>query len=292
MAVPQEQLDRLQPERSGDRSREASESLQRDVNETIRASGARPGAADYHNATEQLQRSGILPNVMIGQFGNLDRDRSGTLTETEVRQAINDRNTPFLAGVAARGLRGTLREMGGTVDPSTGEYSVTRNQYEAFLRRRQQPEARPGETPAPLEATAPGQQPRPGASRLPEAAPQTPEAQRQIDILQSGRGTPQERLAAVTELARQGVTRVTLMDSNGRAVECRIQVEAVARGSNRNYVHLFARGENGREQILLRGIGQDGNYTQQQQANRQAADYTGTNWNRARPNSVLSGRPS
>lgn len=290
MAVPAEQLDRLQPERSGDRTRETSENLQREVNEAVRASGTRVGPADYHAATEQLQRQGVLPNVMIGQFGNLDRDRSGTLTEREVATAINDRNTPFLAGVAARGLRGTLREMGGTVDPTTGEYSVTRNQYEAFLRRRQQPEVQPGQTPPLLEATPPGQQPRPGAARVPESIPQTPEAQRHIDQLQSGRGTAQERLAAVQELARLGVNRVTLLDSNGRAVDCRISVEPVARGSNRNYVHLFARGENGREQILLRGIGQDGNYTQQQGRNRQAVDYVGTDWNRARPGSVLSGR--
>ena len=290
MAVPQEQLDRLQPERSGDRTRESSEALQREVNDSVRASGVRVGPADYHAATEQLQRQGVLPNVMIGQWGNLDRDRSGTLTEREVQTAIGDRNTPFLAGVAARGLRGALREMGGTVDPNTGEYNVTRNQYEAYLRRRQQPEAQPGQTPAPLEATPPGQQPRPGAARIPETAPQNPEAQRHIDALQSGRGTQQERLAAVHELARLGVTRLTLLDSNGRPTDVRISVEPVARGSNRSYVHMFARGENGREQILLRGITQEGNYSQQQDRQGRAVDYTGTQWNRARPNSVLSGR--
>lgn len=291
MAVPAEQLERLQPERSGDRSREASENLQKEVNDAVRASGVRVGPADYHAATEQLQRQGVLPNVMIGQFGNLDRDGSGTLTEREVQTAINDRNTPFLAGVSARGLRGTLREMGGTVDPNSGEYSVTRTQYEAFLRRRQQPEAQPGQTPPLLEPTRPGQQPRPGEARVPEGNPQVPEAQRHIDQLQSGRGTPQERLAAVQELARLGVNRVTLLDSNGRPVDCRISVEPVTRGSSRNYVHLFARGENGREQILLRGIGQEGNFSQQLDRNGRAVDYTGTQWQRARPNSVLSGRP-
>lgn len=293
MSGHHEQLERLQPLRDGGLNGAAAERLISEVNGTIRGNRLPQGAADYDRATTQLREQGVLPNLILREFNRIDNDRDGRVSEAELNRVIRmGRNVDFLTGVAARGLRGTLREMGGEVDPRTGEYSVERNRFEAYVRARQQPvapqerqpaqPARPGETRPPGEATPRTQAP-------PEMHP-NPAAQRQIDILQAANGSPQERLAAVAELARLGVNRITLVDSNGDRINCRIQVSRVAPGSERNYVHLFARNENGREQILLRGLEQNGQFTQQQRADRSAAGFAGDNWTRSRPTSILGVR--
>lgn len=296
----QEQLERLQPLRDGGLQQEASQRLIADVNTSMRDARLPAGPADYSRAIDQLRGQGILPNLILNEFGRLDENRDNRVSERELSRVIGMRNVPFLTGVAARGLRGMLREMGGQEDPRTGEYSVERNRFEAFVRAGQQRQA--------PEAAAPAQPGRPGEQRAaetrPGARPETPqrqerpaphanpEAQRQIDILQAGQGTPRERLAAVTALARMGVNNITLVDSNGDHINCRIQVGRVGQGSDRNYVHLWARGANGREQIMLRGVEQNGQYSEQTRNDRTAAGYAGTNWTRTRPTSVLTGTRS
>ncbi len=298
----QEQLERLQPLRDGGVSGAVAERLISEVNGAIRGGGLSQGPADYDRAATQLREQGILPNLILREFNRLDNDRDGRVSETELRRVIGmGRNADFLTAVAARGLRGTLQDMGGERDPRTGEYSVERSRFEAYVRARQQPvapqerppaqPARPGETRPPGEARPPAEAtPAPRPQAPPELHP-NPAAQRQIDILQAGSGSPQERLAAVAELARLGVSRITLTDSNGDRINCRIQVSRVAPGSDRSYVHLFGRNGNEREEVLLRGVEQNGQFSQQQRADRSAAGYAGDNWTRSRPTSVLGVRP-
>ncbi len=296
MSGQQEILERLHPIRDGGHNRLSSENLLLEANVAMRENRNPQGPADYDRATTQMREQGILPNLILSEFNRLDNNQDGRVSESELNRVIRmGRNADFTTGIAARGLRGLLREMGGTADPRTGEYSVDRNRFEAALRARQQPvnpQERPGQPTRPGEQRPQGETPpRREPQRPPELHP-NPAAQRQIDILQAANGTPQARLAAVAELAKLGVNRITLVDSNGDHINARIQVSKVTPGGDRNYVHLFARnGNGGREQVLLRGLEQNGQYTQQQRSDRKAAGYSGDNWLRSRPTSVLAVRP-
>lgn len=301
----QQQMDRLQPMRDGGLAPDASERLIDQVNTSLRDNRVPRGAAEYVQAVDQLRTQGVLPNLLIQEFDRIDNNRDGRVSESEMQRVIQARNLPFLTGVAARGLRGTLREMGGDIDPHSGEYSVTRNRYEAFLRARQQPAApeerreQQNRTPEPApQAEARARTEAEARARIAAQSDRrsrteeqtSPAAQRQIDVLQSGRGTPQERLAAVAELARLGISSISLTDSNGDRINCRIQVSRVAPNSDRNYVHLYARQENGREQVMLRGLEQNGQISQQVRTDGTAAAYTGDVWTRNRPTSILARR--
>jgi hypothetical protein len=93
-----------------------------------------------------------------------------------------------------------------------------------------------------------------------------------MDVLEDPKASSEEKLKAILELKEAGRTEVELID-NGKRVRCRISVEPVAPGSDRNYVHLFAIDENGKEQIVLRGLEQDGKFSKQG-----SAAYVGDRW--------------
>lgn len=93
-----------------------------------------------------------------------------------------------------------------------------------------------------------------------------------MDVLENPKASSEEKLKAIMELKEAGRTEVELID-NGKRIRCRISVEPIASGSDRNYVHLFAVDENGKEQIVLRALEEGGKFSRQG-----AADYVGDRW--------------
>jgi hypothetical protein len=94
-----------------------------------------------------------------------------------------------------------------------------------------------------------------------------------MDVLEDPKASSEEKLKAIIELKEAGRSEIELIDSNGKRIRCRISVEPVAAGSDRNYVHLFAIDENGKEQIVLRGLEEDGKFSRQGNAG-----YVGNRW--------------
>lgn len=94
-----------------------------------------------------------------------------------------------------------------------------------------------------------------------------------MDVLEDPKRSSEEKLKAIIELKEAGRSEIELIDNNGKRIRCRISVEPVASGSDRNYVHLFAIDENGKEQIVLRGLEQDGKFSRQGNAG-----YVGDRW--------------
>ncbi|MBA3993429.1 MAG: hypothetical protein C0469_07870 [Cyanobacteria bacterium DS2.3.42] len=94
-----------------------------------------------------------------------------------------------------------------------------------------------------------------------------------MDVLEDPKASSEEKLKAIVELKEAGRSEIELIDNNGKRIRCRISVEPVAPGSDRNYVHLFAIDENGKEQIVLRGLEQDGKFSRQGNAG-----YVGDRW--------------
>lgn len=95
-----------------------------------------------------------------------------------------------------------------------------------------------------------------------------------MDVLEDPKASPEDKLKAIQDLKEEGHTEIVLFD-NGRKIRCRIAVEPVAPGSSRNYVHLFAVDDNGRELIVLRGLEENGHYSRQG-----TAGYVGDRWSR------------
>ncbi len=111
-----------------------------------------------------------------------------------------------------------------------------------------------------------------------------------INVLEDSDATQTEKFKAIEELGRRGVTSITLSDDRGNEVHARIQVEPVSPGSDRNYVHLFAEGDDGREHILLRAISNNGYYQHETDSQGRELGYVGDWWTRTNGDSSFNGQ--
>lgn len=98
-----------------------------------------------------------------------------------------------------------------------------------------------------------------------------------MDILENPKASPEDKLKAIEALHAAGKEEIVLLD-HGKPVRCRIAIAPVAPGSDRNYVHLFAEDENGKERIVLRAIEREGQYYRQVDAHGRPLNYIGDVW--------------
>ncbi|MBK7841125.1 MAG: hypothetical protein IPJ49_26280 [Candidatus Obscuribacter sp.] len=82
---------------------------------------------------------------------------------------------------------------------------------------------------------------------------------------------PEERLQAVRELAKQGVTTIKGVDDQGHETNLRLEV---AKSGNREMVHLFVN-QDGKEKTALRGILNEGKIEQQRDKKGHAVSFEG-----------------
>ena len=108
------------------------------------------------------------------------------------------------------------------------------------------------------------------------------------DVLQSKTATPEDKMRAIEALAAQGVTSLTLTDVDGNQTEARIDVQPVAPGSSRKYVHLYGVDENGREHPLMRGLSQNGEYSSEVDRSGNKVGFYGSWWKQHNPESVFA----
>lgn len=98
-----------------------------------------------------------------------------------------------------------------------------------------------------------------------------------MDVLENPKASPEDKLKAIEALHAAGKEEIVLLD-HGKPVRCRIAIAPVAPGSDRNYVHLFAEDENGKERIVLRAIEREGQYYRQVDAHGRPLNYVGDVW--------------
>ncbi len=99
----------------------------------------------------------------------------------------------------------------------------------------------------------------------------TPEAK--AAMLFSNDATPEQKLATVRDLANTGITSMSYRDSSGSERKLRFEVEGAG---NRQMVHLFDSGADGREKTALRGISSaDGTFEKQRDQQGNSVDYQG-----------------
>ncbi|HEY9784011.1 MAG TPA: hypothetical protein V6D17_01325 [Candidatus Obscuribacterales bacterium] len=131
-------------------------------------------------------------------------------------------------------------------------------------------------TPADAQLRPADAQVRPADAGIqPEKTGTVNEAQKKLtDTLFDKNATPEQKLAAARELSKQGVTNVEFTDANGKKQSVRL--ETVPAGKN-EMVHIFMKGEDGRERVVARGIHKaDGTFQQQRDANGNFVSYEGS----------------
>ncbi|MBP9093140.1 hypothetical protein KBI23_19095 [bacterium] len=105
--------------------------------------------------------------------------------------------------------------------------------------------------------------------------------------------TAEQKLATVRELANSGTTSLSYRDGSGSERKLRLEVEGAG---NRQMVHLFDSGADGREKIALRGIAKaDGTFEKQRDQQGNFVDYEGKGYSQlvsARPDAFRADVPS
>lgn len=101
------------------------------------------------------------------------------------------------------------------------------------------------------------------------------------ELLGSEKPDPQKVFAYLDELNKMGVTSITLHDKDGNAFDARIAMDAVAPGSPRSYLHLYATDSSGRERIALRAVAEAGVYSQQRDSKGDYVSFMGDRFARA-----------
>lgn len=105
--------------------------------------------------------------------------------------------------------------------------------------------------------------------------------------------TAEQKLATVRELANAGTTSMSYRDSSGAERKLRLEVEGAG---NRQMVHLFDSGADGREKIALRGISKaDGTFEKQRDQQGNFVDYEGKGYSQlvsSKPDAFRADAPS
>lgn len=92
-------------------------------------------------------------------------------------------------------------------------------------------------------------------------------------VLFGSDASAEQKLATVRDLANAGVTSLSYRDSSGGERKLRLEVEAAG---NRQMVHLFDSGADGREKIALRGVSKaDGTFEKERDQRGNFVDYQG-----------------
>lgn len=100
--------------------------------------------------------------------------------------------------------------------------------------------------------------------------------QRLMKIVGSDQTSASEKLKAVEELGKQGVTSFSFQDIDGQRRTVRVELEPAG---NRQMVHLYATDDSGRERIVLRGISNgDGTFSREKNSRGNEVSFYGAWW--------------
>jgi Ca2+-binding EF-hand superfamily protein len=111
---------------------------------------------------------------------------------------------------------------------------------------------------------------------------------RSLAILGSEASSIEEQLGAVKSLFEAGQSTATITDASGNTLTLRFDMQPVAEGSDRQFLHVFSVDESGRERVVLRAIAEGDGFSQQRDANGEFVPYTGSSWQKEYPDSIFN----
>ena len=246
---------------------DASDRLLNQANDLMRAYNMNGSNASSEILSRQMAQSGVLPDLLIQERGRLNVDGQGDIsrrdlqTITEAQPGTYRPTTVLAARYALQNFDRINRDVTMSLFGSS-EQELTQRELEAFSRN---PERQ--------------NRPQGDVSRTPEAL-----RQQLSDVLVSREGNPQSKFSALETLHGMGVRNITLRDANGQDVNCRIDVRQLPGG--RTVIGLFAQ-EGNRERVVLRAIGNNGQYEQQRDSQGRQVGFTGDWWTRNRQESNI-----
>lgn len=206
-----------------------------------------------------LQAKGLLPDLLISEFDNLDTDKDGKISKEESQAIQNDyQNKDAVTVIAADAALGSADAIDKNGD------GISRDELEAYKR----------ENPAPAETAT---------DVLAEQSTEQPaenQKDARLQILEDPTKTMEEKLIAARDYAKDhgGNVEVELTNPDGTTMKVRIEVNAV--GSNgRELVHLYVKKEGGGETIALRGVSDaEGAISSQKKKDGTDAGLVGDKW--------------
>jgi len=118
-----------------------------------------------------------------------------------------------------------------------------------------------------------------GSDRPPGAGPRlhNPQVESAKNILMSDKSSEAQKLQAIQSLSRSGLHDLQIEDKDGKTRNYTIQEQNV--NGKRSMVHLFAKDDEGKNHVVLRGISKgDGTFQKEKDAKGNSVDYKGTWW--------------
>lgn len=234
---------------------------------------------DRQHLNDSLEKSGVLPRLLVSIASAIDSedDYDDTISKDELKERIDstDGSVNPATKIASQYALDNFDE----IDGCDGEERDGELSEEELTRWQQthQGEASPKDV-NPYE-TNPENPEDPSAAD--DALPE--DADRYKRVLEKPYASEQEKLNAVEELHKLGVTEIELKEPDGTVRKYQIQVEDA--GSGRSYVHLWDASSG---KIVLRGIGKDGVYTQEVDRNGNPVPFQGHRWSKRNPDSSVT----
>ncbi len=218
--------------------------------------------ADRARLMEGLERSGLLPRLVLDCAAALETDDEEGLSKAELEQAANDQTGEVKeqTKLAAQALLDKWDEINTEVDEDEEDDVLTDKELQAWKQENSGDE-HPSDVFGYEENDDENDDILPESQRYYESVLERPEA------------SAQEKLKAVEELASMGVSEVTLTDNDGMTRTFKIEVSDI--DGERKYVHLRDK-ESGK--IVLRAIGRDGEYTQEVDRRGKPVEFFGSRW--------------
>ncbi len=210
-----------------------------------------------------LRAKGLLPDLVLSEFDNLDTDKDGKISKVEA-QAVQDdyQHKDSVTVIAADAVLGSADAI------DTNGDGISREELAAY--KASHPAAE-----APIDVPADAQPAQPADALENQRDPR-------LQVLEDPSKSMEEKLQAARDYAKDngGNAEVELTQPDGTTVKVRIEVNAIG-SSGKEYVHLYVKKEGGGETIALRGISDsDGAISSEKKKDGTDAGLVGDKWSR------------
>ncbi|MBS1957742.1 MAG: hypothetical protein JST89_26390 [Cyanobacteria bacterium SZAS-4] len=109
-----------------------------------------------------------------------------------------------------------------------------------------------------------------------------------LSTLSDQDATSEQKLAAIKTLADAGQTSVTITDADGSTIQVRLSVQPISKGSDKEFVQMFAVDGHGKESVIMRAVSDGDSFVHQRDAKGNYVSFFGTKWQKDHPDSIYS----
>jgi|GEM_PF-6832422 hypothetical protein len=222
--------------------------------------------------TNMLEQTGTLPQLVISEFGRLDKDGNGSVSQGELQGIMNDTESDALTKMAAKYANEQYWGINDADDQFLGAY-FDNDQIEMGEINAWRDKARASRVAEPSEMYK--------ADRVINA--QTPQDELN-ELLTRGASSPQQQLKAIESLLAKGQSSFEMTDLDGNKYNVSINVHDY--GGGVKAISLQAN-DDGNTYPLLKAVSRNGVFEQQQGKNG-LEDWYGSKWQKLHPNSAFA----